>query len=110
MKNDLGKLVAGLHGAWGGFLVDWERSLRSGNYPETTRYNYLLAAAQLARYLAAELPDDPAVKPRGAVPRRHVEASQAWMIESRSAPTAVNKYKALQQFFKWLMVDEEEID
>jgi integrase/recombinase XerC len=26
------------------------RSLRSGNYPETTRYNYPLASAQLARY------------------------------------------------------------
>jgi site-specific recombinase XerD len=32
------------------------------------------------------------------------------MIETRSASTALNKHKALQQFFKWLMVDEEEID
>ncbi len=32
------------------------------------------------------------------------------MIETRSAATALNKHKALQQFFKWLMVDEEEID
>src|SRR6266542_4204660 len=36
---DLGRVPAGLG-----------RSLRAGNYPETTRYNYLLAAAQLARY------------------------------------------------------------
>jgi hypothetical protein len=28
--------------------------LRAGNHPETTRYNYLLAAAQLAKYLADE--------------------------------------------------------
>ncbi|GAB3088755.1 hypothetical protein GCM10027186_57680 [Micromonospora schwarzwaldensis] len=38
--------------------------------------------------------------------RAHVEAFQAWMIESRSASTAVNKHKGLQQFFKWLLVDE----
>lgn len=45
-----------------------------------------------------------------AVTRRHIEAFQAWMIQTRSAATALNKHKALQQFFKWLMVDEEEID
>lgn len=32
------------------------------------------------------------------------------MIETRSVATAVNKHKALQQFFKWLMLDEEKID
>jgi hypothetical protein len=31
--------------------------LRSGNYPETTRYNYLLVAAQLSRYLGEYSPD-----------------------------------------------------
>ena len=41
-------------GDWAGFLRDWDRSLRAANHPETTRYNYLLAAAQLAKYLAAE--------------------------------------------------------
>ena len=38
--------------------------------------------------------------------RAHVEAFQAWMIDTRSASTAVNKHKTLQQFFKWLVVDE----
>ena len=51
MTSDLARLVLGLAPVWAGFLVDWDRSLRSGNYPLTTRYNYLLAAAQLARYL-----------------------------------------------------------
>ena len=32
------------------------------------------------------------------------------MIETRSASTALNKHKCLQQFFKWLVLDEEEID
>jgi integrase/recombinase XerC len=106
-------LTAGLAPAWAGFLVDWERTLRSGNYPQTTRYNYLLAAAQLARYLA-EQPEDPdaadGARSPTAVTRRHVEAFQAWMVETRSASTALNKHKALQQFFKWLVIDEEEID
>jgi len=70
---NLEKMTAGLSKTWSGFLRDWDRSLRAGNYPETTRYNYLLAAAQLARFLG--------------------EYS-----------------KALQQFFKWLMLEEDEID
>jgi site-specific recombinase XerD len=48
---DLNKITVGLSKTWSGFLRDWDRSLRSGNCPETTRYNYLLAAAQLGRYL-----------------------------------------------------------
>lgn len=47
---DLDKITTGLTTVWSGYLRDWDRHLRSGNYPETTRYNYLLAAAQLARY------------------------------------------------------------
>ncbi|WP_342787190.1 hypothetical protein [Saccharothrix saharensis] len=42
--------------------------------------------------------------------KAHVEAFQAWMIETRSGATALNKHKGLQQFFKWLMLDEEDID
>src|SRR5262249_45033499 len=30
-----------------------------------------------------------------------------WMISTRSASTAVNKHKGLQQFFRWLIVDEQ---
>src|SRR2546423_8790810 len=110
---DLHKLTVGLFRTWAGFLRDWDRSLRSGNYPETTRYNYLLAAAQLGRYLGEYSPDpdaDAAASDPAEVTRAHVEAFQAWMIETRSASTALNKHKGLQQFFKWLLVDEEEID
>jgi integrase/recombinase XerC len=110
---DLDKLTAGLCPGWAGFLRDWERTLRSGNHPETTRYNYLLAAAQLARYLREYSPDpeaDDAAADPTEVTRAHVEAFQAWMIQTRSASTAQNKHKGLQQFFKWLLLDEEEID
>jgi site-specific recombinase XerD len=110
---DLHKLTLGLSRTWAGYLRDWDRSLRSGNYPETTRYNYLLAAAQLGRYLGEYSPDpdaDAAAGDPGEVTRAHVEAFQAWMIETRSASTALNKHKGLQQFFKWLLVDEQAID
>ena len=110
---DLQKLTVGLSRTWAGYLRDWDRSLRSANHPATTRYNYLLAAAQLARYLGECSPDpdaDAAADDPCEVARAHVEAFQAWMIETRSASTALNKHKGLQQFFKWLLVDEQAID
>jgi site-specific recombinase XerC len=87
--------------------------LRSGNYPETTRYNDLLAAAQLARFLGECSPDpdaDAAAADPCHVTKAHVESFQAWMISTRSASTALNKYKCLQQFFRWLQTDERAID
>lgn len=104
------KLTDGLSTDWSGFLRDWDRALRAGNYPETTRYNYLLAAAQLARYLAEHSPDpdaDDAAADPTVVTKAHVEAFQAWMVETRSASTALNKHKSLQQFFKWLLEEDE---
>src|SRR5258705_11502463 len=106
------KLTEGLAGDWSGHLRDWDRGLRSGNYPESTRYNYLLAAAQLGRYLGEHSPDpdaDAAAEDPTEVTKAHIEAFQAWMIETRSAATALNKHKGLQQFFKCL-VDEDEMD
>ncbi|GAA3783231.1 hypothetical protein GCM10022225_84380 [Plantactinospora mayteni] len=112
MNRDPTTLATGLPLAWATFLTDWDRTLRSGNYPSTTRYNYLLAVAQLGRYLADDSQRDAgeAAGTPTAVTRRHVEDFQAWMITTRSPATALNKHKALQQFFKWLTVDEEEMD
>ncbi|GAA4718797.1 phage integrase N-terminal SAM-like domain-containing protein [Phytohabitans rumicis] len=93
-KLDLSKLTVDLSPVWAGFLGDWDRTLRAGNYPATTRCNYLLAAAQLGRYLAEQSPDpdaDTAAADPCAVSRAHVESFQAWMIETRSASTALNK-------------------
>ncbi|HEX5115755.1 MAG TPA: tyrosine-type recombinase/integrase [Pseudonocardiaceae bacterium] len=103
-------------------MEEWDRSLRAANKPRTTRYNYELAVAQLAEFLAGPaLPaflvsggieqqhdaSDAAEDPTD-VERRHVEWFLAWMIETRSASTALNKYKGLQQFFRYL-VDEDEM-
>lgn len=110
---DLSKITYGLSAVWVSYLRDWDRSLRSANHPETTRYNYLLAAAQLARYLGEYSPDpdaDAAAQDPCAATRAHVESFQGWMIETRSASTALNKHKGLQQFFKWLLLDEQDID
>ena len=41
---DLDWLPGGLSTTWAGYLRDWDRSMRSANHPETTRYNYVLAA------------------------------------------------------------------
>ncbi len=110
MVVDLAKMTAGLSSTWAGFLRDWDRSLRAGNYPETTRYNYLLAAGQLARFVTNEWSrldgQDPADDPT-LVTQAQVEEFQAWMAVTRSAATAVNKHKGLQQFFKWLLTEDE---
>ena len=91
------------------------RSHASQCTPPGTRelISVVLAAAQLARYLGECSPDpdaDAAAEDPCEVSRAHVEAFQAWMIETRSASTALNKHKALQQFFRWLQGDEQAID
>ncbi len=107
---DLDRLTEGLPRAWAGLLRDWDRSLRATNYPTTTRYVYLLAVSQLAAYLA-QLPDAAeAAEDPTQVTRRDVEAFQAWMVETRSAATALNKHTGLQQFFAWLVDDEREME
>ncbi|MET3420863.1 site-specific recombinase XerD [Actinoplanes tereljensis] len=107
---DLTKVCRGVTPVWFDYIRDWDRSLRAGNYPETTRYNYLLAVAQLDRYLLDET-DTPDVQAAASDPadvrRGHVEEFQAWMVRTRSASTALNKHKGLQQFFKWLVAEED---
>ena len=51
----IAKLLANLQShIWSDLLRDWGRFLRAANRPESTQYNYLLAACQLAAYLASE--------------------------------------------------------
>ncbi|MEV6611881.1 phage integrase N-terminal SAM-like domain-containing protein [Kutzneria sp. NPDC051319] len=110
---DLDKITTDLPTMWDSYLRSWDRTLRSANRPETTRYNYLLAARQLALYLAEFSPDpeaDDAAEDPTEVTRAHIEHFQAWMIDTRSPATAVNKHKVLRQFFNWLRDDEQDID
>jgi integrase/recombinase XerC len=115
---------------WSTFLDDWDRGLRAANKPQTTRYNYELAVTQFADFLGdprgshERAKGDPASPALASflqwqagddsdaatdpcdVTRAHVEHFLAWMIGTRSAASAVNKYKVLQQFFGYLR-DEE---
>lgn len=93
--------------AWALLLRDWDRSLRAGNHPETTRYNYVLAVSQLAAFLGEQTLESDAASDPTMVDGRQVTPFQAWVIETRSASTGLNKYKALQQFFGWLVVEGE---
>ncbi|MFC0430836.1 phage integrase N-terminal SAM-like domain-containing protein [Kutzneria buriramensis] len=89
----LDKITNGLPDTWDGYLRGRGRSLRAANRPETTRYNYLLAASQLARYLAEYSPDpeaDAAAQNPTEVTRAHIEHFQAWMIDARYPRPASN--------------------
>lgn len=109
--------------SWSTTLDGWDRSLRASNRSWNTRYNYELAGTQLADYLA-ELAAKPAdiitlgLDPDGVdaaaddpaeVTKAHIEAFIGWMSETRSVSTGANKYRALQQLFRYLY-DEEIIE
>jgi integrase/recombinase XerC len=101
-------LLAGLRSETCAVLLrDWDRSLRAGNHPETTRYNYVLAVSQLATHLGEQLPESGAACDPTLVDSRQVVAFQATVIETRSAGTGLNKHKLLQQFFRWLVAEGE---
>ncbi|MGH3876806.1 MAG: tyrosine-type recombinase/integrase [Actinophytocola sp.] len=123
MKGDLTeqRLPRPVGAIWRTYVEDWDRSMRAANKPLTTRYNYELAVTQLAGFLdggdtttflansgrnVGEDMSDAAEDPTD-VQKGHIEWFLAWMIETRSAATALNKYKALQQFFKYLEYEEE---
>lgn len=92
----IGSLLANVRSAsWAVLLRDWDRSLRAGNHPETTRYNYVLAASRLAAYLGERMPQAGGACDPASVGGRQVAAFQASVVESCSAGTGLNKHKAL---------------
>jgi site-specific recombinase XerD len=78
--------------------------LRASNRSERTVETYLAAITQLDAFLR-ERGMPTAV---GCLAREHVEAFIAELLQTRSASTASNRFRALQQFFKFL-VEEGEI-
>ncbi|MFD2421867.1 hypothetical protein [Amycolatopsis pigmentata] len=89
--------------------------------PARTRENYLLAVRQLAAFLAG--PEIVGFVGRSRVEwmlrgwarvwravgvrRGHVRWFLVWIAETRSAATALNKFKGLQQFFRYLVGEGE---
>src|SRR3954452_14475905 len=90
---------------WESLIRDFVRHLKGTNRAPNTQTIYRRAATGLVAFLEQtdELPT-----PDGLT-RRHVENYMAHLIETRSASTANVVYRALQQFMKWLL-DEEELD
>ena len=83
----------------------FERYLRAANRSPRTVQTYLEAVTQLARFLeAAGIPREAA-----ALRREHLESFMTDLLARHKPATASNRFRALQQFFRYL-VDEGEID
>lgn len=84
-------------------LPSFQRSLRAGNRSPKTVKTYSEAVQQLATFLAERgMPTDAA-----KVRREHVEAFVEHLLERWKPATANNRYRALDQFFKWLVAEGE---
>ena len=86
-------------------LPSWRRHLRAENKSARTVQSYLEAADQFTAYLvSAGMPTVVA-----QLTRQHVESYLGQLLElGRSASTVANRYRSLQQLFRWLE-DEGEI-
>jgi site-specific recombinase XerD len=84
--------------------ASFSRSLRAGNRSAMTIKSYLEAVRQLDALLADRgMPRDVA-----NIRREHVEAFIDDQLTRLKPASAANRYRSLQQFFKWL-VDEGEV-
>lgn len=97
--------MADVRGAWAALERDWTRSLRGEAKAQSTLRIYTTAVRQLADLLDAQgsLPAPTAVS------QRDVEEFMAHLADTRSPGTASVTYRALQQWFGWL-VREGEVD
>jgi site-specific recombinase XerD len=91
--------------AWAALRDSWLRSLRARNLAPSTLTVYGRASQQLLDHLAVA---EPKLRPRD-VAREHVEAFIIARADGRKASTVSVAYRALQQWFGWLL-DEDEID
>jgi site-specific recombinase XerD len=86
------------------FAQSFELSLEARNRAKATVVVYMDAVMLLGRFLAARgLPTAIA-----EIKREHIELFIADLLARRSPSTAVNRFKSLQQFFRFL-VDEDEL-
>ncbi|WP_341251694.1 tyrosine-type recombinase/integrase [Euzebya pacifica] len=84
-------------------LRSWSRHLAAANKSPQTIKLYVDAGALLGAFLATRGgPSDPT-----SVARADVEAFIADLLETKSSSTAATRYRGLQQFFKWLVLEEE---
>lgn len=79
-------------------LRDFAHSLRARNRSPRTIQSHLEAASQLAAYLGRPLPE---------AGRRDVEDYLGAVLARSSPGTATNRFRSLQQHFKWLHAEDE---
>jgi integrase/recombinase XerC len=79
----------------------FERHLRAENKSPKTVATYGEAVSQPTAHLAGQ-----GVESVAAILREHVEEFMTHLLEKWSSATASNKFRALQQFFRWLVDDE----
>jgi site-specific recombinase XerD len=85
-------------------LPSWRRHLRAENKSARTVQSYTEAAEQFAAFLAGAGMPTSVEK----LTREHVEAFLEQLLEQgRSASTVSNRYRSLQQLFRWLEEDRE---
>ncbi len=82
----------------------FERHLRAENKAVRTVETYGEGVGQFISDLARQ-----GLTEAGSITRAHVETFIADLLETRSAATANNRFRALQQFFGWLH-DDDHID
>jgi site-specific recombinase XerD len=85
-----------------GLLRGWELSLRARNLSPATIAKYLESGRQLVAWLVEH-----DVTTATAIERRHVEGFITHIVETRSAATAHVRYRSVQQWFGWLLEEDE---
>src|SRR5438552_3453367 len=83
-------------------VASWTRSLKARNASPRTIEVYGDSALQLARFLEEQrLPQDPA-----RITRAHIEEYVNAVQAKSSVATASVRFRALQQFFRWLIEEK----
>jgi site-specific recombinase XerD len=90
-------------GDYGSYVRSWVRSLWARNLSPKTVKTYREAAEGLGAYLART--DGP--RDLGAILREHVEGFIVHLLDTSTDSTANNRYRGLQQFFKWALAEGE---
>lgn len=83
----------------------WRRSLRAANKADKTVVTYTTAVEVLTAYLRKR--DEPAPASMTEVQKAEVEDFMIDLLGKVGPATASNRYRALQQFFKWLVAEGE---
>lgn len=92
-------------GPWQGLITSWVRALKASNKSERTVVLYQHAASQFVAWVAEAFPE----LDSDGILREHVEQFLIDYAQTHKPTTVSLTYRALQQWFAWL-VDEEELD